>query len=235
MNDNAPVTLITGASGGIGTALALLLLERGHRVAATGRDADRLAKLASRAGDTDRLLTVVARPDEYTEVADAVEATLARFGRLDHAVANAGFSTHDTVAEGDPEQWRDMVLTNVLGPALLIRAALPALKETKGRIVLVGSVAGIRHTPGNVYSATKWAVTGLAENTRMLVTAHGVGVSLIAPGKVETAFWDNRSAGMPAGAVLAAEQVAESIAWVLSQPEGTDVNTVVIRPTGQPV
>lgn len=235
MNDSRPVTLITGGSGGIGAAAAALLLERGHRVAVTGRDPDRLAKLAGPADDPDGLFTVVARPDEYTDVAEAVEATLTRFGRLDHVVANAGFSTHDTVADGDPEQWRSMVLTNVLGPALLIRAALPALKRSQGRIVLLGSVAGVKNTPGNFYSVTKWSVTALAENTRMLVTADGVGVSLIAPGKVETSFWDNRPGGMPSGPVLSAEQVAESIAWVLAQPAGTDVNTVLIRPTGQPV
>jgi NADP-dependent 3-hydroxy acid dehydrogenase YdfG len=69
----------------------------------------------------------------------------------------------------------------------------------------------------------------------MLVAGDGVGVSLIAPGKVETPFWDNRSGGMPPGPVLHADAIAESIAWVLGQPAGTDVNTVVIRPTGQPI
>jgi hypothetical protein len=75
-----------------------------------------------------------------------------------------------------------------LGPAVLIKAALPALQQTRGRIVLIGSVAGFVHTPGNIYGVTKWAVTGLAENTRRLVTGDGIGVTLIAPGRVATPF-----------------------------------------------
>ncbi|KFG72702.1 hypothetical protein FM21_17630 [Streptomyces mutabilis] len=79
--------------------------------------------------------------------------------------APSGFATHDSVAEGDPAGWTETVLTNVLGPALLIRASVDALEETRGRIVLVGSVAGVVPTPGNIYGAAKWAVTGLAEST----------------------------------------------------------------------
>ncbi|GAA4896432.1 hypothetical protein GCM10023405_14590 [Streptomonospora salina] len=85
-----------------------------------------------------------------------------------------------------------MVLTNVLGPALVTQAVLPHLKETRGRLVVVGSVAGVKNTPGNLYSATKWAVHALAENTRLLAAGDGVGVTLVAPGMVDTPFWDNR-------------------------------------------
>jgi NADP-dependent 3-hydroxy acid dehydrogenase YdfG len=132
----------------------------------------------------------------------------------------------------DPDRWRDMVLTNVLGPALLIKAALPALQQTRGRIVLLGSVAGFVHTPGNIYGVAKWAVTGLAENTRRLVTGDGIGVTLIAPGRVATPFWD-ATGGPPAGGLLTADQVADAIVWAISQPSGVDVNTVIVRPIGQ--
>jgi NAD(P)-dependent dehydrogenase (short-subunit alcohol dehydrogenase family) len=117
-----------------------------------------------------------------------ITAAVDKFGRLDVAIANAGFYTQDTLAEGDPDHWREMILTNVLGPALLIRAALPALRQTRGRIVLVGSVAGVKNTPGNLYSVTKWAVTALAENTRMMVTGDGIGVTLVAPGRLTRHF-----------------------------------------------
>lgn len=229
-----PVTLITGGGSGIGAATARQLLEQGHRVTVTGRGEDRLTRFAEELGKPEGLLTFTGDAADHDAVRSAVDATVDRFGRLDVVVANAGFATHDTLADGDPEAWREMVLTNVLGPALLIRAALPALKETRGRIVLVGSVAGCVYTPGNIYGATKWAVTGLAENTRRMVTGDGVGVTLIAPGRVETPFWDGLGS-LPEGNLLTAGQIADSIVWAIGQPEGVDINNVIIRPIGQPV
>ncbi|MGW5201610.1 SDR family oxidoreductase [Streptomyces spiralis] len=230
---DSPVTLITGGGSGIGAATARRLLDAGHRVAVTGRGEERLRGFARELGDPDGLLTITGSAAEYDEVRSAVERTLKEFGRLDTVVANAGFATHDTVAEGDPAGWTEMVLTNVLGPALLIRASIDALKESRGRIVLVGSVAGFVNTPGNIYGSTKWAVTGLAENTRRQVTQWGVGVTLIAPGRVETPFWDGLGS-LPEGGLLTADQIADSVVWAIRQPEGVDVNTLVVRPIGQP-
>jgi NADP-dependent 3-hydroxy acid dehydrogenase YdfG len=230
---DSPVTLITGGGSGIGAAVARRLLDAGHRVAVTGRGEERLNGFAGELGRPDGLLTIVGNASEYDHVRSAVDRTLKEFGRLDTVVANAGFATHDSVAEGDPAAWPEMVLTNVLGPALLIRASIDALKETRGRIVLVGSVAGFVHGPGNLYGATKWAVTGLAENTRRQVTEWGVGVTLIAPGRVETPFWDSYGS-LPPGHLLTADQIADSVVWAVGQPAGVDVNTVVVRPIGQP-
>jgi NADP-dependent 3-hydroxy acid dehydrogenase YdfG len=227
----SPVTLITGGATGIGAAVARHLLDAGERVAVTGRREERLRAFADELGNPEGLLTVAGNAAEYAEVQSAVDATLKAYGRLDTVVANAGFATHDSVADGDPAGWTEMVLTNVLGPALLIRASVDALKETRGRIVLVGSVAGFVNTPGNIYGATKWAVTGLAENTRRQVTEFGIGVTLIAPGRVETPFWDG---SLPPGHLLTAAQIADSVVWALRQPAGVDVNTVVVRPIGQP-
>jgi NADP-dependent 3-hydroxy acid dehydrogenase YdfG len=228
------VALITGGGSGIGAAVARRLLDAGQRVAVTGRGEERLRGFAEELGRPDGLLTLVGDTAVYDDVRAAVDATVKAFGRLDTVVANAGFATHDTVAEGDPAGWTDMVLTNVLGPAFLIRAAIDALKETRGRIVLVGSVAGFVHGPGNLYGATKWAVTGLAENTRRQVTEWGVGVTLIAPGRVETPFWDSYGS-LPPGHLLTPDQIADSVVWAIHQPSGVDINTVVVRPVGQPV
>ncbi|CAL9284968.1 SDR family oxidoreductase [Streptomyces sp. R02] len=233
MTDDTRVTLITGGGTGIGAAVARRLLEAGEAVAVTGRREARLHAFAKELGEPERLLTLPGDAAVYGEVSAAVDAVLARFGRLDAVVANAGFATHDSVADGDPAGWTDMVLTNVLGPALLIRASVDALRRTRGRIVLVGSVAGFVPTPGNLYGATKYAVTGLAENTRRQVTEWGVGVTLIAPGRVETPFWDGGD-GLPPGQLLTADQIAGSVVWALGRPEGVDVNTVVVRPLGQP-
>lgn len=228
------VVLITGGGSGMGAAAARQLLQQGHRVTVTGRNPDRLERFATSAGDPKDLLTIAGDAADYAAVEAAVTATIDRFGKLDAAVANAGFATHDTLADGDPAGWRDMVLTNVLGPAYLIRASLAALTETRGRILLVGSVAGFVYTAGNIYGATKWAVTGMAENTRRMVTGSGVGVTLIAPGRVETPFWDGLG-HLPDGHLLTADQAGEAICWTINQPAGVDVNTVVIRPIGQPV
>jgi NADP-dependent 3-hydroxy acid dehydrogenase YdfG len=227
------VTLITGGSSGIGAAAARKLLDRGDRVAVTGRDQGRLDTFTASVADPSRLLAYAGDASSYEDVVAAVEGTVKEFGRLDAVVANAGFSTHDTLADGDPDAWREMILTNVLGPALLIRASLEALKAAHGRIVLIGSVAGFQNTPGNIYGVTKWAINGMAENTRRLVTGEGVGVTLIAPGRVETPFWGD--GGAPAGAVLSPDTIADTIVWALNQPPGVDVNTLVVRPVGQNV
>ncbi|MEU6506065.1 SDR family oxidoreductase [Streptomyces sp. NPDC046942] len=232
MNDS-PVALITGGATGIGAAVARQLLAAGHRVTVTGRTEARLRDFADGLGRPEELLTVAGDASAFDDIQNAVDRTLKTYGRLDTVVANAGFATHDSVAEGDPAGWAEMILTNVLGPALLIRASVEALKESRGRIVLVGSVAGFVNTPGNLYGATKWAVTGLAENTRRQVTDFGIGVTLVAPGRVETPFWDGLGS-LPPGHLLTADQIADSVLWAIRQPAGVDVNTVVVRPLGQP-
>jgi NADP-dependent 3-hydroxy acid dehydrogenase YdfG len=229
---NAPVALITGGGSGIGAATARQLLKQGYRVTITGRGEDRLRKFATELGDPDGLLVAPGDAADNEAVRETVEKTVTTFGQLNVVVANAGYATHDDLAEGDPEGWRDMVLTNVLGPALLIKAALPALRETKGRIVLIGSVAGHIYTPGNIYGATKWAVTGMAENTRRMVTGDGVGVTLVSPGATLTNFFDHAPGGVPNRDFLSAEQLGETIVWAINQPPGVDVNTIIIRPTG---
>ena len=164
--------------------------------------------------------------------------TVEHFGALHAAVANAGFASGDqrrvgaTLVDGDPTLWPPMVLTNVLGPALLAKAALPHLEATGGRLVLIGSVAGLKNAPANLYSATKWAVTGLAENLRMHATTRGIGVTLVNPGMIDTPFWHG---GSTPSFAMSPEPVAEAICFALDQPAGVDLNTMTIRPIGQPV
>lgn len=231
--------LITGGTSGIGAETARLLLDRGHSVAVTGRDAARLDGFVRSAGHSDRLLGIVADAADWAQTADAVTRTVERFGALDVAVANAGYASADYHAgggsalaeEGNPELWAPMVLTNVLGPALLARAAMPHLERAGGRMVFIGSVAGLKNSPGNLYSATKWAVVGLAENVRMHATGRGVGVTIVNPGMIDTPFWGGASAPF----AMSPRPVAEAIRFAIEQPTGVDVNTVTVRPIGQPV
>ncbi|MFE2463665.1 SDR family oxidoreductase [Streptomyces sp. NPDC059402] len=224
--------LITGGTSGIGARTARLLVDRGHRVAVTGRDEGRLKAFLDEVGHSERLLGLVADAADWQATESAVTRTVTRFGALDAAVANAGFMSGDSIADGDPRLWSPMVLTNVLGPALLAHATLPHLEATGGRLVLIGSVAGLKNSPANLYSATKWATTGLAENLRLHATTRGIGVTLVNPGMIDTPFWEG--ADVPPFA-LPPQPVAEAICFALDQPAGVDLNTLTVRPVGQPV
>ena len=154
---DSPVFVITGASSGIGAATARQAVEAGYRVVLAARSKDKLDALVEELGDALAVETDVTRwEDNERLISTAVDA----FGRVDVVFANAGFGAKRGWLEETPEHWRDMVLTNVLGAAYTVRAAIPALKETRGHVLLTGSVAGRRALPGSLYSSTKWAVTG---------------------------------------------------------------------------
>ena len=236
---NGKNILITGGTSGIGALTTRLLLDRGHQVAVTGRSPNKLQAFLEETGRPQELHGIIADASDWQATKAAVAETVERFGGLDAAVAGAGFTAADhfrtsgtAISDGDPTLWPAMVLTNVLGPALLARAALPHLRETGGRFVLIGSVAGLKNTPGNLYSATKWAVTGLAENIRMYATTVGVGVTLISPGVIDTPFWGE---GTTPPFAMSAQPVAGAIGFALDQPVGVDLNTLTIRPIGQPI
>jgi NADP-dependent 3-hydroxy acid dehydrogenase YdfG len=231
MPTDQPVTAINGGSSGIGAAAARRMLAHGHRVTVTGRNAHRLERLASDLGRPAELLTIVADAADPDAMSAVIEQTVDTCGRLDNAIANAGFASHDGLADGDPAVWKEMVLANVLGPALLVRFALPHLRRTRGRIVFVGSVAGHVGLAANIYGATKWAVTGLAENTRSMCAADGVGVTLVSPGRVDTDFWAPVG-GAPEGGILSSDELAEALVRATLQAPRVDVNTIIVRPRG---
>src|SRR3954469_17386343 len=199
------VMLITGASTGIGAATARHAVEGGWRVALAARSEDKLAELVSSLGEENAL----AHPCDVTEFGDQealVAATLERFGRVDAAFANAGFGAARGFLKEDPDQWRQMVLTNVLGVAYTIRAVLPHFKERRaGHYLLTSSVAGRRSLPGSLYSATKFAVTGMGESLRQELRQADVDakVTIVEPGMVDTPFFEN-----PVSDALEAEDIA---------------------------
>ncbi|MBV8431820.1 MAG: SDR family oxidoreductase [Solirubrobacterales bacterium] len=223
------VFLITGASSGIGTATARQAAEAGYRLALAARSKDRLERLAQELGGPERALALECDVTEWDQQEAMVAETLDRFGRLDVAFANAGFGAKRGFLEESPEHWKAMVLTNVYGAALTIRASLPALKASGGHLVLTGSVAGRRALPGSLYSATKWAVTAMGESARQELDGSGVRVTLIEPGAVDTPFFSQRPA-----AALEPEDVARAVMFAVSQPSHVDVNEILVRPTAQP-
>jgi NADP-dependent 3-hydroxy acid dehydrogenase YdfG len=223
-----PVFLITGASSGIGAATARAAADAGYRLALAARSVDKLAELAAQLGGDERALAIKCDVTEWADQESMVAEVLERFGQLDVAFANAGFGAKRGFLSETPEFWRSMVLTNVYGAALTIRATVEALTASKGHLLLTGSVAGRRALPGSLYSATKWAVTAMGEGARQELNGTGVRVTLIEPGAVDTPFFENQPQ-----TALVAEDVARAIMYAVSQPPTVDVNEILIRATSQ--
>jgi NADP-dependent 3-hydroxy acid dehydrogenase YdfG len=226
------VVLITGASSGIGAATARRAVAAGDRVVLAARRRQELDALVAELG-ADHALAVTCDVTEWDQVTATVDAALERFGRVDVVFANAGFGATRGFTQATVEHWRAMVLTNVLGVALTIRATLPHLLERgTGHYVLTSSIAGRRSLPGSLYSATKFAVTGIGQGLRgELREMHGntaIRMTLIEPGGVETPFFEQ-----PAEGRLEPEDVAGAVMWALDQPAHVDVSEVLILPTAQ--
>jgi len=221
-----PTFLITGASTGIGAATARHAAQAGYDVVLAARSEDKLQALASEIG----ALAVRCDVTEWADQEALVKSALDEYGRIDVAFANAGFGGARGFMAEDPETWKRMVLTNVYGCALTIRATMPALRESKGHLLLTSSVAGRRSLPGSLYSATKHAVTAMGEAARLDYNDSGVRVTLIEPGAVDTPFFDNP----PKIRALDDDDVARAVMYAVSQPPHVDVNEILIRPTAQP-
>jgi NADP-dependent 3-hydroxy acid dehydrogenase YdfG len=236
MTDEIPPTagrvfLITGASSGIGAATARRARAEGWRVVLAARSLDRLQGLAEELGGAEHALAVRCDVTEWEDQQGMVEAALASFGRIDAVFANAGFGGPRGFLNDSPEHWREMVLTNVYGAALTLRATIPVLKESRGHLLLTSSVAGRRALPGSLYSCTKHAVTAMGEAARQDLNGTGIRVTLIEPGVTDTPFFDNR----PTDAPLQDDDIARGVIYAISQPPHVDVNEILIRPTAQPV
>ncbi len=224
---------MTGASSGIGAATALLLAEQGWDVVAAARRLDRLEALPGvRAVQLD-----VTDPQSVAALAAAVPA-------CDLLVANAGGAFDlDTVATADVESWARMYDVNVLGLVRTVQALLPALRASRGHVVMTGSTAGRwAYEGGGGYVAAKHAVAALRDTLRMEEVEHGIRVSEVAPGMVNTPeFSLQRFGGDQARAdavyagvdPLVADDVAEAIVWVASRPRHVNIDLVVLTPQQQ--
>jgi NADP-dependent 3-hydroxy acid dehydrogenase YdfG len=222
------VFLITGASSGIGEATARRAAEAGYRLVLAARREEKLRALADELGGPERALAVKCDVTEWAEQQAMAETAISRFGQIDVAFANAGFGAGRSFLASTPEHWRAMVLTNVYGAALTIRATMEALKASRGHLLLTGSVAGRRALPGSLYSCTKWAVTAMGEAARLELDGTGVRVTLIEPGMVDTPFFDE-----PVGDALESDDIARAVMYAVSQPLHVDVNEILVRPTSQ--
>lgn len=226
-----PVFLITGASSGIGAATARAAAQAGYRVVLAARSADKLEALAGELGGAERAIAVACDVTEWEQQQAMVAQALDAFGRLDVVFANAGFGARRGFLEETPEHWKSMVLTNVYGAALTIRATIEQLRESRGHLLLTGSVAGRVALPGSLYSCTKWAVTAMAQAARQeLDDSSGVRVTLIEPGMVATPFFEHDVSAW----ALPPEAIADAVMYAVSRPNTVDVSDIMVRPILQP-
>jgi len=216
---------ITGASSGIGAATARAAVAQGWRVGLFARSEDKLAALVDELGGS-----AIALPGDVTAL-DDLEAAMARFvgetGGMDAAFANAGMGLSAAGTEaGDPAEWAQMISVNVLGVLWTVKAAMPHLKRRAGHLLLTGSAAGRRHIAGSVYGASKWFVHGYGGNLSEEMRSFGGRCTVIAPGMVDTAFFDE-----PKPDKLKPEDIARAALFALDADPRCAVNEVFLMPT----
>jgi NADP-dependent 3-hydroxy acid dehydrogenase YdfG len=228
---NTPKTmLITGASTGIGEATARMAVAAGYRVALAARSLDKLETLVAELGGAKKAIAVRCDVTSYSEQQEMVDKTLKAFGRIDVAFANAGVgATASGTIKGDPDNWRDMIMTNLYGVTLTVKVCMPEILKNRGHLLLTGSRAGRGTLKGSVYGATKWGVTGYGYNLREELAGTGARVTLIEPGMVDTPFFDS-----PKPDALKGDDVARAVMYAISQPDHVDVSEMLVLPVGKP-
>lgn len=216
---------ITGASSGIGAATARLAVAQGWHVGLFARSQDKLETLAKELGDK-----ALALPGDVTNIDNlrtAIETFVGKTSGLNAAFANAGMGLSAAGTEaGDPEEWEQMIGVNILGVLWTAMAAMPHLKEQAGHLLLTGSAAGRRHISGSVYGASKWFVHGYGGNLSEEMKSFGGRCTVIAPGMVDTAFFDERKPDK-----LQADDVAQAVLFALETDPRCAVNEVFLMPT----
>jgi 3-oxoacyl-[acyl-carrier protein] reductase len=236
------VALVTGATRGLGRAIAQRLSAEGAAVAVVGRDATRAASVAADlARDGAAAVGLSADVASWPAAQAVVNDATARLGPVDIVVTAAGLGAIGTVVEADPEDWRRMIDANYLGTAHIVKAALPAmLARGRGDIIAVASAGGTRGYPEwSGYCASKWAVVGFMECLAQEVTEQGVRASTLCPGGVNTPFWDDlnkdvhRAGTETRAGLMRPEDVAETVMLQLRLPRTVLVKRTLFFPTSE--
>lgn len=238
------VTIITGASSGIGAATARALAAAGSHVVLAARSADKLSDLtASIEADGGSVLAVPTDVTDAQALENLVAQADATFGRIDNLVNNAGLMLFSRWADRAVDDWNLMIDTNLRGYLNAIAAVLPHMLDHKsGHILNMSSVAGIRVGEGSgVYSATKFFIRGITDSLRQEIgVQEGIRVSMISPGVIDTGWADkvNNPDGQQRAQELnedaiSPERIADAVLYALSQPAEVTINDIVIHPTRQ--
>lgn len=238
--------LISGATAGIGKATAILLAENGYNLIITGRRGDRLEALKAEIESSTFAKVVCLNFDirDNDQVCTAIDSLPVEFKDIDVLVNNAGLASGlDPIQTGNLDDWEKMLDTNVKGLLYLTRKVSPLMIARKqGHIINIGSIAGKEVYPnGNVYCASKHAVDALTKAMRIDMLPHGIKVTQIAPGMIDTEFSTVRFHGDKEKAdkvydgltPLYAEDIAELILFILSRPAHVCINDLVVTPLAQ--
>ncbi|MFO1541090.1 MAG: SDR family oxidoreductase [Chloroflexota bacterium] len=236
------VALVTGASRGLGRAIALRLASEGAAVAVVGRDAARAAAAAAAVTDAGgRAVAIAADVADWPASERAVAEAEAALGPLDILVANAGIGIIGEVVDADPDAWRRMMEVNYLGTAHVAKAVLPGmLARGRGDIVAIASAGGTKGYPAwSGYCATKWAVVGFMDCLGQEVRTRGIRVCTLCPGGIDTPFWDdlnmpvNQAGTESRAGLMAPEDVAEALMLQLRLPRSVLLKQTLFFPASE--
>jgi serine 3-dehydrogenase len=235
---------ITGASSGIGKACALAFAREGSNLLLAARRKERIDALARNLEDTHGIMTHSIQLDvrNHDEVAGAISSLPPAWDHIDILLNNAGLSRGLTkLQDGEIRDWEEMIDTNVKGLLYVTRAVLPGMvRRNSGHVINMGSIAGHELYPnGNVYCASKYAVTAISQGLRMDLLGTNVRVSSVDPGLVETEFSEVRFRGDAQRAAqtkmrpLKGEDIAEIVIFCATRPLHVDIAQVIVMPTDQ--
>lgn len=217
--------LITGGSSGIGAACARAAVAAGHSVALAARSVAKLDALIEELGSEHAIAIECDVTDAQAQQA-MVDRAASHYGSLDVVFANAGLGASAVGTEnGDIDNFREMVMVNNFAVAVTCKYAIPHLRQSKGHLLLTGSQAGHVALAGSVYSATKWFIRGYAKNLANELTPHGVRVTSIDPGMVETPFFDK-----PQPQALRPEDIAKAFLYAIEAPDHARIAEIEINP-----
>lgn len=242
----AKIALITGATAGIGDACAHTFAREGYNLILTGRRMQRLERLAEQLNEQYNVEVAISCFDVRSrqQVVENLEALPTEWKQIDVLVNNAGLSQGlDPIDKGSYDDWDTMIDTNIKGLLYVSRVVSNwMITNGFGHIINIGSIAGKEVYPnGNVYCATKHAVDALNQGMRLDLLSHGIKVTAVHPGAVETEFSEVRFKGDKDRAKkvydgfepLMAQDIAETIWFVASRPAHVNINDLVVMPTAQ--
>jgi 3-oxoacyl-[acyl-carrier protein] reductase len=226
--------VVTGASSGVGALLARRLATAGHRVAAVARSGDKLAALAASAAPGS-IIPVVADVADWDAAAAAIAHLETAHGPVHALVNNAAVFALTPFATQAPSDIRRMLATNVEGAMVWTHAVVPGMiARTAGRIVNVASVAGVRGLPGQAtYCASKHALVGFADALAQELLPHGIAVSTLCPGGIDTPLWDQTAYPGERQRIMAADEVVDAIEFLLTRPPGTIYKRLMFFPANE--